>query len=137
MAGRPPMKFGGQFLRFNQQRFYAGNNGLLGFIRFNGSFTNISFADFLLETVSGKGRGGGDPSDPWTHLQNRTALFAQDDFKLTPTVTLNLGLRWAYTSPLVEQDNRQTNFDLATGQQIVASDGDRALYEPYYQGFEQ
>ena len=27
-------------------------------------------------------------------------------------LTLNLGLRWAYTSPLVEQDNRQSNFDL-------------------------
>ena len=92
IVGRHTMKFGGQFLRFNQQRFYAGNNGLLGFIRFNGLFTNFAFADFLLDMVSSKGRGGGDPNDPWTHLQNRTALFAQDDFKLTPTVTLNLGV---------------------------------------------
>jgi len=139
IVGRHTMKFGGQFLRFNQQRFYAGNNGLLGFIRFNGSFTNFAFADFLLDMVSGKGRGGGDPNDPWTHLQNRTALFAQDDFKLTPTVTLNLGVRWAYTSPLVEQDNRQTNFNLATGAQTFAGDGsleDRALYQPYYNGWE-
>ena len=139
LVGRHTMKLGGQFLRFNQQRFYAGNNGLLGFIRFNGTFTNFAFADFLLDMVSGKGRGGGDPSNPWTHLQNRTALFAQDDFKLTPTVTLNLGVRWAYTSPLVEQDNRQTNFNLVTGEQTSASDGsleDRALYRPYYNGWE-
>ena len=52
---------------------------------------------------------------------------------------MNLGLRWAYTSPLVEKDNRQINFDLVTGQQIFASDGsieERALYKPYYKGFE-
>jgi carboxypeptidase family protein len=139
LTGRHALKFGGQFLRYDQRRFYAGNNGLLGFIAYNGSFTGSQFADFLLDMVSGKGRGGGDPNDPWTHLQNRIGLFVQDDFKVTPSLTLNLGLRWAYTSPLVEKDNRQSNFDLTTGQQIFASDGsleDRALYKPYYKGFE-
>ena len=66
-------------------------------------------------------------------------MFVQDDFRLRDDLTLNVGVRWAYTSPLVEQDNRQTNFDLVTGQQIVASDGsieERALYQPYYGGFE-
>ena len=94
---------------------------------------------FLLDLSSGKGRGGGNPDDPWTHLQNRIGIFAQDDFKATDRLSLNLGLRWAYTSPLVEVDNRQTNFDLVTGRQIVATDGsieDRALYTPYYKGFE-
>jgi hypothetical protein len=136
LTGRHALKFGGQFLRYDQRRFYAGNNGLLGFIAYNGSFTGSQFADFLLDQVSGKGRGGGDPTDPWTHLQNRIALFVQDDFKVTPSLTVNLGLRWAYTSPLVEKDNRQSNFDLETGEQIFASDDDRALYKPYYKGFE-
>ena len=89
--------------------------------------------------MSSKGRGGGDPTDPWTHLQDRISLFAQDDFKLTPNVTVNAGMRWAYTSPLVEKDNRQSTFDLTTGKQIFATDGsreDRALYAPYYKGFE-
>ncbi len=139
LKGRHALKFGGQFLRYDQQRFYAGNNGLLGFITFSGAFTGSGFADFLLDQVGGKGRGGGDPNDPWTHLQNRIGLFVQDDFKVTPNLTLNLGLRWAYTSPLVEKDNRQSNFDLTNGQQILAKDGslyDRALYHPYYKGFE-
>jgi hypothetical protein len=139
LTGRHTLKFGGQFLRYDQRRFYAGNNGLLGFINYNGAFTGNPFADFLLDLSSGKGRGGGDPDDPWTHLQNRIGLFVQDDIKLRPNLTLNVGLRWAYTSPLVEKDNRQTNFDLVTGQQITASDGsieDRALYQPYYKGFE-
>ncbi len=139
VRGRHSVKFGGQFLHYNQRRFYAGNNGLLGFINFNGAFTNFAFSDFLLDMVSSKGRGGGDPDDPWTHLQNRISLFAQDDFKVLRNVTLNLGLRWAYTSPLVEENNRQSNFDLSTGRQIFAQDGsieERALYKPYYNGWE-
>jgi hypothetical protein len=139
VRGRHTLKFGGQFLRYNQRRFYAGNNGVLGFITFNGAFSGFAFSDFLLDLASSKGRGGGDPEDPWTHLQNRWSVFAQDDFKIRRNVTLNLGLRWAYTSPLVEADNRQSNFDLTTGQQIFAQDGgleERALYEPYYKGFE-
>jgi hypothetical protein len=139
IKGRHTLKFGGQWLHYDQRRFYAGNNGLLGFINYTGAFTGFAFSDFLLDLVSSKGRGGGDPNDPWTHLQNRIGLFAQDDFKLTPDFTLNLGLRWAYTSPLVEKENRQSNFDLRTGEQTFATDGStgaRALYDPYYQGFE-
>jgi len=139
LKGRHTMKFGGQWLHYTQQRFYAGNNGLLGFINYNGAFTGYAFSDFLLDLSSSKGRGGGDPNNPWTHLQDRIGVFAQDDFKVTESLTLNLGLRWAYTSPLVEKDNRQTNFNLVTGQQIFAKDGsiaDRALYQPYYKGWE-
>ena len=139
LTGRHTLKFGGQWLHYDQRRFYAGNNGLLGSITYNGAFTGFPFSDFLLDLASGKGRGGGDPTDPWTQVQDRIGLFAQDDLKVTPSLTLNLGLRWAYTSPLVEKDNRQSNFDLQTGRQIFAEDGSlesRALYNPYYKGFE-
>ena len=42
------------------------------------------------------------------------------------------------TSPVVEVHDRQSNFDIATGEQLFAGrDGNsRALYEPYYKGFE-
>ncbi len=139
LKGRHAFKLGGQFLRYQQRRYYAGNNGALGSFAYGGAFTLFPFSDFLLDQVSSKGRGGGDPNDPWTQLQNRIALYVQDDFKILPDLTLNLGLRWAYTSPLVEKNDKQTNFDLVTGEQIFAKDGsieDRALYKPYYQGFE-
>ena len=48
-------------------------------------------------------------------------------------------MRWAYTQPVVEKDNRQGNFDLTTGQEILATDGSResrALYKAYKKGFE-
>ncbi|HXW04055.1 MAG TPA: TonB-dependent receptor [Vicinamibacterales bacterium] len=137
LKGRHTMKFGGQLLHYVQRRFYAGNNGLLGFFQYGGAFTGVPFGDFLLDQVGQKGRGSATP--PWTHLHNRVALFVQDDFKLTQALTLNLGLRWAYTQPVVEKDNLQSNFDLSTGAQILARDGDResrALYRAYNTGFE-
>jgi hypothetical protein len=135
--GRHSLKFGGQLLHYVQRRFYAGNNGLLGVFRYGGAFTGFPFADFLLDQVGGKGRGSN--SDPWTHLHNRMALYVQDDFKLRPDLTLNLGMRWAYTQPVVEEENRQSNFSLVDGHQTFAQEGgreSRALYKPYYAGFE-
>ncbi len=101
------------------------------------AFSGFAFSNFLLDQVGGKGRGSS--ARPWTQLHNRTAVYVQDDFKVTPAMTLNLGMRWAYTQPLVEQDNRQGNFDLKTGQEILAQDGSResrALYNAYKKGFE-
>jgi hypothetical protein len=143
IKGRHALKFGGQWLKYDTKRFYPGNNGLLGLFNYTNTFTGSQFSDFLLDQVSLKGRGFN--GDPWTHYQNRISLFVQDDFKIRPSLTLNLGLRWAYTSPLVEKDNRQSNFDLpapfgnGTGQQTIAEDGsieDRALYKPFYGGWE-
>jgi hypothetical protein len=137
LKGRQAVKFGGQLLHYTQQRFYAGNNGLLGLFGYGGTFTGFAFSDFLLDQVTNKGRGSA--SAPWTHLHNRIALFVQDDFKVIPALTLNLGMRWAYTQPVVEKDNRQSNFSLTTGQQIAAADGDResrSLYKAYMKGFE-
>jgi hypothetical protein len=137
LKGRHSLKFGGQLLHYVQQRFYAGNNGLLGLFGYGGAFTGFPFSDFLLDQVSSKGRGS--LTAPWTHLHNRAALYVQDDLKVTPALTLNLGMRWAYTQPLVEKDDLQSNFDLTTGQQIfpdTSSREGRALYNAYMKGFE-
>jgi hypothetical protein len=137
ITGDHTLKIGGQLLHYAQQRFYAGNNGLLGIFSYGGAFTGFPFSDFLLDQVTTKGRGSA--ADAWTHVHNRIALFLQDDYKVTQALTLNLGMRWAYTQPVVEVDNRQANFSLTTGQEVIAADGDRAsraLYNPYYKGFE-
>ncbi|HMF61534.1 MAG TPA: TonB-dependent receptor, partial [Vicinamibacterales bacterium] len=137
LKGKHSVKVGGQLMHYVQRRFYAGNNGLLGLFTYTGAFSGFAFSDFLLDQVGTKGRGSA--SEPWTHLHNRSALYIQDDFKIKPELTLNLGMRWAYTQPIVEKDNRQSNFDLKTGAQILAKDGSResrALYKAYYKGFE-
>jgi hypothetical protein len=135
IKGRHTMKMGGHFLRYQQNRYYAGNNGLLGTFTYSGDYTGASISDFLIDSLRSKGRGS--QTGKWGHRQNRIGVFFQDDFKVTSNFTLNLGLRWEYTSPFVEVADRQTNIDLVTGKQLFAGkDGNsRALYNPYYKQF--
>ena len=52
--------------------------------------------------------------------QHVPAVFAQDDWKVSRRLTLNLGVRYDYFSPIREAHNRQSNFDYATGTLIQA-----------------
>jgi outer membrane receptor protein involved in Fe transport len=127
---------GAQITRYQQNRYYAGNNGALGFFDYStGKYSADSFADFLLNNLSEKGRGS--VTGKWGHRHSRGGIFFQDDWKLQSNLTINLGIRWEYTQPVYEVADRQSNFDLNTGKQLFAGkDGNsRALFNPYYKQF--
>jgi hypothetical protein len=69
------------------------------------------------------------------HLRNQSNYaYVQDDWKITPKLTLNIGLRYEYGSPYWEQKNLQTNFnpDLAASGPAAmysATDGNRTLVD--------
>ena len=122
------------------QRFYAGNNGLLGYFNYNGTFTGSAVRG--LPARPGVAQG---PAAAIRTTRGPTCRIGSDSSSRTTSssasnLTLNLGLRWAYTSPLVEKDNRQSNIDLQHRRgRPSPTDGsieDRALYKPYYKGFE-
>jgi hypothetical protein len=102
-----------------------------GSLRFRNRFTGNPVADFLLGYVSDL-----QLSNVYVVEQRHWAsmLFLQDDWKVSPKLSLNLGLRYDFITPALEAQDRQTNFDPADGGSLVfASDGsleERGLVKP-------
>jgi hypothetical protein len=58
------------------------------------------------------------------HLtQNMHSIYAQDDWKVSSSLTLNLGLRWEYGSPYSDLYNRISNFDPTTQTVLTTTPG--------------
>lgn len=147
IRGHHMIKTGGQVMRQQMNTFYAGNNGRTGFMAFNGRFTQgpnaksptgkaVGEADFLLGLPSNIGRGLS--TGTWGHRKTIFGFYFQDDWRATGNLTLNLGLRWEYHTPLVEVKDRQSNFDPFTGALLLAGQNgnSRALYAPFKKDFQ-
>jgi len=99
-----------------------------GSITFLNTFTGNALGDFLLGYVS-----QAQLSNVWVVEQRHQAqmFFVQDDWKASPKLSFNLGLRYDFITPALEANNAQTNFDPAgSGSLVFAKDGsleDRGL----------
>ena len=107
IRGNHQVRFGGEWrFAMNVDDFNRSTGGRFGF---GNRATGVGLAELLLGHV-----GGGQLIDA-DILESRTdfyGFFVQDDWRVTPTFTLNLGLRWELDTPRWErQDNRQSGFD--------------------------
>ena len=125
LTGAHSLKFGFDFR--HERIFLASLNRPNGNPVFNGSYTGDALADFLLGYARQFRQGGGDPEKDGTLLV--TAGYVQDEWRVSPQLTLNLGLRYEVTRPFVEKEGRVNRF--SSGQQsTVRPDAPAGLVYP-------
>ena len=147
LHGKHIVKGGAQILRYQENYYYASNNGNMGQFAYNGEFTRVAglsngygFADFVidaseLQAVSGTaGRVG--------QRQYRMAFFGEDEWKVTPSLTLNIGLRYGYDQPMYEVNGKEVNVDVKHPQNCPScllyagkNGASNALYNAYHTQF--
>jgi hypothetical protein len=98
VIGRHTLKFGGEarYLQVNERNLASPDGAFI----FDGSLTGSDFADYLLGAVTGA--GGGFTQAAVQLLDSRTrygGAYVQDGWKVTPNLTLNMGLRWEMSMP--------------------------------------
>ena len=73
-----------------------------------GATSGYGFASYMLGTPASGTVGFGAPV---TETVKNFALYAQDDWKVTPKLTLNLGLRWEVEPGITDRYGAISNFD--------------------------
>jgi hypothetical protein len=81
----------------------------------------------------------GTPTSSFKHIRsNIYALFVQDNYKLKPNLTVNLGLRWEYFGPLHDKQNNLSTVLLGSGTSALTGLSVRTggnLYNSSYHNF--
>lgn len=125
VRGQHSLKFGFE-LRHKNNEFIDVTRRTPNY-RFRGRFTGDAIGDLL---IGHPDRLQLNTVPVVEQLQQAWSWFMQDDWKVTPNLTLNLGLRYEYTTPYYgAAPNRNINFDFQTGQLVFASDSDKYLVD--------
>jgi len=117
LKGDHSLKFGGIFTRnYAKDGYSTGANDSKGQYQFSGWATGNSFGDFLLglpnRTREQRNTRGDVPMDTFS---NDWALYLQDDWKMSPQLTLFLGLRYEVVGPFIDRNDIYANFVLTDG----------------------
>ena len=107
IRGRHTIKVGGEYDKI-YQNYTSWGDLSSGSFEFNGGVTGIPYADFLAGDVYG---WYVYESDATSAHSWQSAVFVSDDFKVTPHLMLNLGLRWQMQSGWGVNGNLFGNYD--------------------------
>jgi hypothetical protein len=114
--GRHNVSFGGDFKR--QQFNIISQTNPRGTFDFTGAAAGNDFAGFLLGVPDTSQIAFGN-ADKYL----RASVFdgyVQDDLRVSPSLTMNVGLRWEYWTPPTELYGRLVNLDVVPGFSAVA-----------------
>ena len=112
------LKWGLDIRRFLFNSFFTSFGR--GSFRFDGRYTGNSVADMLLGLAFQGDRNLGEPFHNAKTFSS--GYYIQDDWKISPKLTLNLGLRYEFNLPPIESVNKMASFDPATNTIKVAGD---------------
>ncbi|HEY2382763.1 MAG TPA: carboxypeptidase regulatory-like domain-containing protein [Terriglobia bacterium] len=114
--GRHNIQFGGDMRRaqFNT----ISQQDPRGTFTFTGAIAGVDFADFLLG-VPGTSEIAFGNADKYFR-QTVTDLFFQDDWRINGALTLMLGARWEYETPISEKYNRLVNLSIGPNFTTIA-----------------
>jgi len=101
LVGKHSLKFGGEYTHIE------ADVDIPDYGRGRINFSNLE--NFFAGVTSGGTFLVGNPAR--VGVWNSVGAFAQDDWRLTPKFTLNLGMRYSYTSPIRERSDLWANFD--------------------------
>jgi hypothetical protein len=136
IRGRHSFGYGVDYKR--QQYNLLSQRDARGTFTFTGAATGDDFADFLLgiPTASALAFGNADKY----FRQSFINAYLTDDFRLLSSVTLNVGVRWEYESPITERYGRLVNLDVAPGFvsaiPVIAGSAENSLVHPDKSGFQ-
>ena len=108
IKGKHQLGFGADIRR--EQLNIENNQQSNGIFNFNGTVSGNALADFLLGIQSSYSQGNPNPN---ALRESVFALYAQDTYRLTSKLTLNLGLRWEPSLPPFDAFGRGGQFQLA------------------------
>jgi trimeric autotransporter adhesin len=109
--GRHSFTFGGDVRRQIVDVFSQQN--ARGEFSFTGALTGSDLADFLLGIPHTSAIASGNP-DKYLRA-SAYDLYLTDDWRFSPGLTVNAGLRWEYEAPMTELFGRLVNLDIAPG----------------------
>lgn len=97
---------------------------------FSNRNTGHAYADFLTGVPTTTQR---EQQRPLLYSRFRTtSAFIQDDFRISPRLTLNLGLRYDYNTPAFDKFDVLSSFDPRTGSVVIPSADPLPLIHPLF-----